>query len=257
MEWPKPNRDFIYATFNAFAERHPWVGETNIRPKSIAREMLETVRSLRRLRARATGCSAARACCCATCRRPTRRSSRPCPRPRAPTRCSTSSPSCASLLREVDSSLLDEWESLKRSDARRARRGRARAAPVDLAADRRARSRRACAPSCTGSSRALARARLRRGRAARRRGRRRAVDRRAPRRRRWRRTGPRTRRCSRRPPRAARPHAHRRARPAPVPRAADLLDPEGDEDWSLDCLVDLDGPRPEGAPLLALQRIGV
>jgi hypothetical protein len=45
MEWPKPNRDFIYETFNAFADRHPWVGEENIRPKSIAREMFENFRS--------------------------------------------------------------------------------------------------------------------------------------------------------------------------------------------------------------------
>ena len=41
MEHPKPLREFIYATFNAFAEKHPWVGGENIRPKSIAREMLE------------------------------------------------------------------------------------------------------------------------------------------------------------------------------------------------------------------------
>ena len=26
LEYPKPNREFIYATFNAFADRHPWVG---------------------------------------------------------------------------------------------------------------------------------------------------------------------------------------------------------------------------------------
>jgi len=45
MEHPKPLRDFVYATFNAFAERHPWVGEENIRPKSIAREMFEGFRS--------------------------------------------------------------------------------------------------------------------------------------------------------------------------------------------------------------------
>jgi Domain of unknown function (DUF3516)/DEAD/DEAH box helicase/Helicase conserved C-terminal domain len=38
---PKPNAEFIYATFNDFAVRHPWVGEENIRPKSIAREMWE------------------------------------------------------------------------------------------------------------------------------------------------------------------------------------------------------------------------
>jgi superfamily II RNA helicase len=45
MEHPKPLRDFVYATFNAFALRHPWVGEENIHPKSIAREMFEGFRS--------------------------------------------------------------------------------------------------------------------------------------------------------------------------------------------------------------------
>jgi len=45
LEHPKPLRDFIYSTFNAFAERHPWVGQENIRPKSIAREMYENLRS--------------------------------------------------------------------------------------------------------------------------------------------------------------------------------------------------------------------
>ena len=45
LEYPKPRRDFIYETFNAFADRHPWVGEENIRPKSIAREMFENFRS--------------------------------------------------------------------------------------------------------------------------------------------------------------------------------------------------------------------
>jgi hypothetical protein len=45
LEHPKPLRDFVYMTFNAFADRHPWVGEENIRPKSIAREMFEGFRS--------------------------------------------------------------------------------------------------------------------------------------------------------------------------------------------------------------------
>jgi hypothetical protein len=47
LEYPKPNREFIYSTFNAFADKHPWVGQENIRPKSIAREMFETFRSFR------------------------------------------------------------------------------------------------------------------------------------------------------------------------------------------------------------------
>lgn len=40
LEYPKPNASFIYDTFNEFARKHPWVGE-NIRPKSIARDMYE------------------------------------------------------------------------------------------------------------------------------------------------------------------------------------------------------------------------
>jgi superfamily II RNA helicase len=45
LEYPKPCREFIYSTFNEFAAAHPWVGQDNIRPKSIAREMYENFRS--------------------------------------------------------------------------------------------------------------------------------------------------------------------------------------------------------------------
>ncbi|MDA1277163.1 MAG: DUF3516 domain-containing protein [Verrucomicrobia bacterium] len=45
LEYPKPKREFVYSTFNAFADRHPWVGQENIRPKSIVREMFEQFRS--------------------------------------------------------------------------------------------------------------------------------------------------------------------------------------------------------------------
>jgi hypothetical protein len=45
LKYPKPLRDFVYDTFNAFADKHPWVGEENIRPKSIAREIFETCAS--------------------------------------------------------------------------------------------------------------------------------------------------------------------------------------------------------------------
>jgi len=45
LEHPKPRREFIYETFNAWAARHPWVGQENIRPKSIAREMFEEFRT--------------------------------------------------------------------------------------------------------------------------------------------------------------------------------------------------------------------
>jgi superfamily II RNA helicase len=45
LDYPKPQREFIYDTFNAFAKKHPWVGEDNIRPKSIARDMFEKFQS--------------------------------------------------------------------------------------------------------------------------------------------------------------------------------------------------------------------
>jgi hypothetical protein len=45
LEYPKPDRDFVYSTFNDFSDRHPWVGQENIRPKSIVREMFETYSS--------------------------------------------------------------------------------------------------------------------------------------------------------------------------------------------------------------------
>jgi superfamily II RNA helicase len=41
LEYPKPKREFIYLTFQNFALKHPWVGQENIRPKSIVREMVE------------------------------------------------------------------------------------------------------------------------------------------------------------------------------------------------------------------------
>jgi superfamily II RNA helicase len=41
VEHPKPLADFLYGTFDSFSALHPWVGQENIHPKSIARDMLE------------------------------------------------------------------------------------------------------------------------------------------------------------------------------------------------------------------------
>jgi superfamily II RNA helicase len=45
VEWPKPGKEFIYATFNEYKLRHPYLGDENVRPKSIAREMVENYQS--------------------------------------------------------------------------------------------------------------------------------------------------------------------------------------------------------------------
>lgn len=41
VEHPMPGREFIYATYNDFVLRNPWAKEASVRPKSIAREMFE------------------------------------------------------------------------------------------------------------------------------------------------------------------------------------------------------------------------
>jgi hypothetical protein len=41
LEPPKPNAEFVYRTFDVFRVAHPWVRSDNVRPKSIARDMVE------------------------------------------------------------------------------------------------------------------------------------------------------------------------------------------------------------------------
>ena len=43
IEHPQPNAEFLNAAFAAFAADHPWVAREALRPKSIAREMVETL----------------------------------------------------------------------------------------------------------------------------------------------------------------------------------------------------------------------
>jgi superfamily II RNA helicase len=43
VEYPKPLRDDLYEAFNGFRSRHPWVGQENVKPKSIVRELYERV----------------------------------------------------------------------------------------------------------------------------------------------------------------------------------------------------------------------
>ena len=42
VSWPQPEAEFIGATFRVFAENHPWVGESDLHPKGVAREMFES-----------------------------------------------------------------------------------------------------------------------------------------------------------------------------------------------------------------------
>lgn len=41
VTWPKPLEDFLYDTYNEFAAQNPWLDRENVRPKSIARDLVE------------------------------------------------------------------------------------------------------------------------------------------------------------------------------------------------------------------------
>jgi superfamily II RNA helicase len=41
MEHPKPLRDLTYDLFDQYRTQHPWIGDHNIKPKSVARDMYE------------------------------------------------------------------------------------------------------------------------------------------------------------------------------------------------------------------------
>ncbi|MCA9567335.1 MAG: DUF3516 domain-containing protein [Myxococcales bacterium] len=41
ISYPKPMAEWIYATYNAYKETRPWLADAPIRPKSVAREMVE------------------------------------------------------------------------------------------------------------------------------------------------------------------------------------------------------------------------
>ncbi len=47
VEWPKPLKDFLYGTFDAWAVHHPWLTHENVRPKSVVRDLFERAMTFR------------------------------------------------------------------------------------------------------------------------------------------------------------------------------------------------------------------
>jgi superfamily II RNA helicase len=43
VTWPKPGAERLYALYEAYAESHPWLAAAPIRPKCVARELVETL----------------------------------------------------------------------------------------------------------------------------------------------------------------------------------------------------------------------
>jgi superfamily II RNA helicase len=258
LEWPKPNRDFIYATFNDFAERHPWVGQDNVHPKSIAREMYEGFTAFNDY-VRSLGLERSEGVLLRYLSQVFKTLEQTVPAAARTDEVLDVIAHLRSLLRDVDSSLLEEWEALADPTRRPAKpAARAAAAPVDPVAER-----RATVAGIRAELHKLVAALSRRDFAA-------AVRLCAP------------------PVGEGEPWTVERLTEAMAPFWAEhaallttpearrpdrtrideletgrfraqqvLVDGEGDEDWSLDCLVDLTRPRSDGTPLIELQRIGI
>ena len=252
MEWPKPNREFIYDSFNAFAERHPWVGAENVRPKSIAREMYEGFASFDDY-VRSLGLERSEGVLLRYLSQVWKTMTETVPAPARTEEVMDILAHFRVLVREIDSSLIEEWESLRTPRARSAvAAARAAVDPVlerrALFAAIRAEVHRIC--------RALSRARGCRSGAAARAGRRGALDGGADRRRHGSVLG-RARALSTTPD-ARRPDRTRIEEIAPGRFRVQqtLVDAEGDEDWALHGVVDTAAERGEGSPRFELDRIG-
>ena len=133
LEYPKPNQEFIYSTFNAFADRHPWVGQENIRPKSIAREMFESFRSFSDY-IRDYELQRAEGVLLRHLNRVYKVLAQNVPDAAKNDQIREMELYLGSMIRQVDSSLLDEWEKMRNPNFQRAETKEARPPGAEEAA---------------------------------------------------------------------------------------------------------------------------
>ncbi len=112
LEYPKPRREFVYDTFNRFSEQHPWVGQENIRPKSVAREMFEQFRSFSDY-IKDYELQRAEGALLRHLNSTYKVLSQTVPDAAKTDAVSEMETYLATMLRQVDSSLLDEWEKMR------------------------------------------------------------------------------------------------------------------------------------------------
>ncbi len=139
VEHPKPLREFVYDTFNDFAAKHPWVGDDNIRPKSIAREMVESLLDFHDY-VRRYGLQRVEGVLLRHLSRVYKVLSHTVPDARKTEELHEVEIFLESQVRGTDSSLLDEWEMIGHPEAaasgkRNGREDLAAARPYDLTAD--------------------------------------------------------------------------------------------------------------------------
>jgi superfamily II RNA helicase len=141
VEWPKPNGELIYATFNEFAARHPWVGAENIAPKGVAAELLERFCGFHDY-VRELGIARVEGVLLRYLSETVRTLGQTVPRRHQTPEVEEMILTLGGIVRAVDASLLEEWEALRDPDAA-ARAAAARDAAAAEAAE--ALARRAAA----------------------------------------------------------------------------------------------------------------
>ncbi len=115
VEQPKPGKEFIYATYNEFVLTHPWAKEVSVRPKCIAREMFENWQSFEDY-VKVYGLERSEAVLLKHLSEVFKVLVQTVP-PAAKTEQVLEAESYfESMLRGIDSSLLDEWERLRNPD---------------------------------------------------------------------------------------------------------------------------------------------
>ncbi|MCF6311941.1 MAG: DUF3516 domain-containing protein [Verrucomicrobiales bacterium] len=115
VEHSKPGKEFIYSTYNEFVLTHPWAKEVSVRPKNIAREMFENWQSFEDY-IKAYGLERSEAVLLRHLSEVFKVLVQTVP-PAAKTEQVLEAESYfESMLRGIDSSLLDEWEKLRDPD---------------------------------------------------------------------------------------------------------------------------------------------
>ncbi|MBM4320629.1 MAG: DUF3516 domain-containing protein, partial [Deltaproteobacteria bacterium] len=264
LEPPRPNAELIHGMFAGFAEKHPWIGREDVRPKSIARDLVERMQDFNGY-VLELGLQRSEGVLLRYLSEVVRVLSRTVPETMRDEATDDLLLYLRDAVRSIDASLLDEWERLRSGEAIRAEEPREeRPQPAELAADdprRLADDARAFASRVRHELHRLLRGLATRDFAG---------------------------ACAAIHPLEGEPewsaaeleaamapyfaqHASVDLRPAArLPHntvlrregkycwavTQKIVDPEGEADWLIDAVVDLAAPRPPGAPLIALRRIG-
>jgi hypothetical protein len=115
VEHPKPGKEFIYATYNEFVLSNPWAKEASVRPKSIAREMFEDYSSFEDY-IKTYGLEKSEAVLLRHLSEVYKILAQTVPPAHKTEELEEAENHFETMLRQVDSSIIDEWEKLRNPD---------------------------------------------------------------------------------------------------------------------------------------------